>query len=332
MNSNPKPGKRPAENKSRKTTSGQASSHPRKEGTPIRGGGTPRYAQEKKDREKRLERRNPRAEHKEGKDTLGEKLRDDLELPKTPVLPDEDMEADGTIRLQVFLARAGVCSRRGAVEIIEKGRIRVNGTTVFNSGARVNPEEDVVALDSKTIRMARNLVYLALNKPPKYLCTNDDPEGRPLAKDLLRPVYTQRLFYVGRLDYMTSGLIFYTNDGNFARTLTHPGSKIEKEYEVQTKDEIPDELMEKFAKGIYVQGEMFRCKSFQKMGGHTVRVVLEEGKNKELRRVFLSENITVKRIHRVRIGSVSIRGIQPGRFRELKKSEVESLLRGAKLP
>ena len=99
---------------------------------------------------------------------------------------------DGTIRLQVFIARAGVASRRGAVEVIEKGKIRVNGKTVFNAGARVNPAEDVITVDNRTIRMARNMVYLAVNKPPKYLCTNEDPEGRPLVKDLLRPIYTQR--------------------------------------------------------------------------------------------------------------------------------------------
>jgi len=237
---------------------------------------------------------------------------------------------DGTIRLQVFIARAGVASRRGAVEVIEKGKIRVNGKTVFNAGARVNPAEDVITVDNRTIRMARNMVYLAVNKPPKYLCTNEDPEGRPLVKDLLRPIYTQRLFYVGRLDFMTSGLIFYTNDGDFARAMTHPGSKVEKEYEVFTKDIIPEDLMEKFKKGIYVQGEMYRCKSFEKQGDHTVRVVLEEGKNKEIRRVFLSQNISVKKIHRLRIGNVTVKGLQPGRFRELKKNEVENLLKGAK--
>lgn len=243
--------------------------------------------------------------------------------------PQDQESDDGSIRLQVFLARAGVASRRGAVEVIEKGRIRVNGTTVFNAGSRVTPE-DSITIDGKPIGMARNMIYLAVHKPPKYLCSNADPEGRPLVKDLLKPVYSQRLFYVGRLDYMTSGLIFYTNDGEFSRLLTHPGSKIEKEYEITTKDEIPEELMEKFKKGIYVQGELYQCKAYTLQGAHSVRVILEEGKNKELRRVFLSQNITVKKIHRLRIAGVTLKGILPGRFRELKNNEVEALKKAAK--
>jgi len=236
----------------------------------------------------------------------------------------DDIE-DG-IRLQVWLARAGVASRRSAVELIQNGRVKINGKTTCEPGARVS-DSDQVSLDNRTIGTSQRLVYYVLHKPAKFLCSTADEEGkhRAMALDLIQPFVKERLFSVGRLDYMTSGLLLLTNDGDLARKLAHPSSVTEKEYLVQTKKEVPVELLEEFKKGIRIMGEKFQCQDFSMTGPHSVRLVLAEGKNREIRKVFLSKNITVKRVHRLRVGPVTLRGLEAGRFRKLTDHEIRLL-------
>ncbi|MDC7239193.1 MAG: pseudouridine synthase [Spirochaetales bacterium] len=229
-----------------------------------------------------------------------------------------------SLRLQVYLARCGIGSRRKCEEYIAEGRVTVNGKAVLAAGKKVEPE-DQVTFDGRPVKPEKEFVYIALHKPSGFICSNQDQDGRPLAKDLLADASNRRLFNVGRLDYMTSGLIFFTNDGDFTKLMSHPSSHVEKEYIVTTKKEIPRELMEQFKKGISVQGEYFRLKRYQFKGTRTVAITLEEGKNKELRKVFLSKNITIKSIHRIRIGSIKLTGLDSGRFRKLTKKEVEQL-------
>lgn len=237
---------------------------------------------------------------------------------------ENDLESG--IRLQVWLARAGVTSRRGAVEIIQNGRVRINGKVTCEPGARVT-ETDQVSLDQRVLGTSKRLVYYVLHKPAKFLCTASDEEGqhRDLALDLIQPFVKERLFSVGRLDYMTSGLLLLTNDGEWARHLAHPSSLVEKEYLVQTKKEVPIELLEEFKSGIRIQGERFQAKEFHLTGPHSVRLVLSEGKNREIRKVFQSKNITVKRVHRLRLGPVTLRGLEAGRFRKLTDQEIRTL-------
>ena len=236
-------------------------------------------------------------------------------------MPDE-------IRLQVYLAKCGIASRRKCEEIISQGRITVNGKVVITPGTKVS-EEDIITYDGRKIRQTKKNIYIALHKPSKYLCSTTDPDDRLLAINLLTPVINYRLFNVGRLDYLTSGLIFFTNDGDFAKKMTHPSTHIEKEYVVTTKDEIPVELMEEFKNGIYVQGERFKMKDFEFKGSRCVHIILEEGKNRELRKVFLSRNVSVKKVHRIRIGCIELKGINSGHFRKLTEREVKSLLKDA---
>lgn len=230
------------------------------------------------------------------------------------------------IRLQLYMARCGVASRRKCEEIIAQGRVSVNGSIVILPGTKVD-SEDQIKMDGRLIRPTKKFIYLALHKPSKFLCSNEDPDGRSLAIDLISPAIKQRVYNVGRLDYLTSGLIFFTNDGDFAKKMTHPSSHIEKEYVVTTKKEIPEELMENFKKGIYVGGEFFQMKSYKLNGTNSVNIVLEEGKNRELRKVFQSQNINVKKVHRIRIGNVKLTGINSGHFRHLTEREVKALLR-----
>jgi 23S rRNA pseudouridine2605 synthase len=229
-------------------------------------------------------------------------------------------------RLQLYMARCGVASRRKCEDIISQARISVNGKVVMTPGTKVT-EEDTVTMDGRVIKPARKKIYLALHKPTKFLCSTEDPDGRSLAIDLIAPAIKQRVFNVGRLDYLTSGLIFFTNDGEFAKKITHPSSHVEKEYVVTTKKSIPIELMESFEKGIYVGGEFFKLKSYKLNGSNSVNIVLEEGKNRELRKVFQSENINVKKVHRIRIGNVKMTGLNSGHFRHLTEREIKSLLK-----
>ena len=238
-----------------------------------------------------------------------------------------DSETD-LLRLQVYLARCGIGSRRKCETFIEEGRVAVNGDPVLTPGYKVKPG-DKVSFDGRPMHPEREQVYIALHKPSGFICSNQDSKGRPLAADLIADASKRRLYNVGRLDYMTSGLLFFTNDGDFAKMMTHPSSHVEKEYIVTTKKEIPKELMEQFKKGMSVQGEFFRLKRYEFKGSRTVSIVLEEGKNKELRKVFLSRNITIKSIHRIRIGNVKLTGLDSGRFRKLTSREVEQLKKAA---
>lgn len=237
---------------------------------------------------------------------------------------DEPQEGGQGIRLQVWLARAGVASRRSAVELLQNGRIKVNGKTVCEPGVRIS-DSDEVLLDGRSLNNSARKVYYALHKPSKYVCSTQDEAKRDLALDLIQPFVKERLFSVGRLDYMTSGLLLVTNDGEWARHLSHPSSSVEKEYVVQTKKEIPTELLQEFEAGFWFQGEHYQCRSWSLTGPHSVRLVLSEGKNREIRKVFQSRNITVKRVHRTRVGIVLLRGIESGRFRKLTDFEVKSL-------
>lgn len=238
----------------------------------------------------------------------------------------EREETGDGIRLQVWLARAGVASRRSAVEIVRNGRVKINGKVTCEPGARVS-EGDEVSFDNRLIGNTQRMVYYVLHKPSKFLCSTADEDGkhRPMALELIQPFVKERLFSVGRLDYMTSGLLLLTNDGDWARNLAHPSSVTEKEYLVQTKKEVPVELLEEFKKGIRIMGEKFQCQDYTMTGPHSVRLVLAEGKNREIRKVFQSKNITVKRVHRLRVGPVTLRGLEAGRFRKLTDHEIKVL-------
>ncbi|PIE04588.1 MAG: pseudouridine synthase [Spirochaetales bacterium] len=236
-----------------------------------------------------------------------------------------NQEEKAGIRLQVRMSRFGIASRRKCEEYIAQGRVKVNGRVVIQPGTRVL-DTDEVTFDGARVGQARKFVYIALHKPAGFLCSDADPDGRPLAKDLFQSVVKDRVFHVGRLDFMSSGLIFYTNDGEFARYLTHPSSKIQKEYLVTTKNVIPEEFLERFKRGLVVDGVRYKALEAELTGPRTARVVLTEGKNRELRNVFLGSHLRVRRVHRIRIGSVALKGISAGHFRFLKNSEVKSLM------
>ena len=223
------------------------------------------------------------------------------------------------IRLQVYMARCGVGSRRACETYIRDGRVKVNGLTAV-LGSKVAPS-DRVALDNRQLHPETEQVYLAINKPAGYLCSNSDSRGRPLVLDLLQEI-PQRIFHVGRLDFRSSGLIFYTNDGSFAKIVSHPSSRIEKEYQVETKNPFPEEILSKYKRGLTIDGERYRLRGYKYKTPRKVVLTLSEGKNREIRRVFEHFGHYPSKIHRIRIGCVNIRGIPAGGYRPLSRQEI----------
>jgi 23S rRNA pseudouridine2605 synthase len=221
------------------------------------------------------------------------------------------------------MARCGVGSRRACETYIREGRVTVNGR-IAELGSKVGPA-DRVALDHRQLVPEREQVYLAINKPAGYLCSNSDSRGRPLVLDLLRDI-PQRVFHVGRLDFRSSGLIFYTNDGNFSKIVSHPSSRIEKEYQVETKEPFPEELLRSFKRGLNIKGESYRLRKYQYKTPRKVVLTLIEGKNREIRRVFEHFRYFPTKIHRVRIGCVHVRGIPSGGYRPLSQKEISWFL------
>ncbi len=228
------------------------------------------------------------------------------------------------IRLHLYIARCGVASRRASETIILAGRVRVNGETVRSLGVKVS-EADKVELDGRVLTPESRYVYLAVNKPPGFLCSAVDQRGRPLVKELLPESITERVFTIGRLDFRSSGLLLLTNDGSFAARISHPSAGIEKEYLVDSSVPIPDLMIENFQTGLNIEGEFYRCHEVERLGKRSVRIVLVEGKNKEIRRVFSAFHLHPERLIRLRIGPILLGSLAEGRTRFLSAAEVESL-------
>jgi 23S rRNA pseudouridine2605 synthase len=226
-----------------------------------------------------------------------------------------------TVRLQVYLAHAGIASRRTAEKLIAQGRVTVNGQRVSVPGEKILPQDDV-RFDGKSVKAESSFVYLVLNKPPYHICSSFDPQGRPLALDLLPPC-PFRLYNVGRLDYLSSGLIIFTNDGNFAARIGHPRAEIEKEYLVDSSFPIPDRVVEEFARGLIIDDVLYRARSIEKTGKKSMRVVLVEGKNREIRRIFSHFHLHPEKLQRVRIGPVRIGKLGEEESRPLTKEELD---------
>jgi len=232
------------------------------------------------------------------------------------------------VRLQKFLAEAGVASRRAGEQIILEGRVGVNGTPVRELGVKVDPEHDQVTVDGKLIRAKRKL-YLAMNKPPGLVCSRKDEFSRPTIYDLL-PKEWGHLHSIGRLDYNSEGLLFLTNDGELSLRLTHPRYGVHKKYLATVEGRVEGEMLGRFTRGIFYLGEKLkaekaRCVSASKSQS-IVELELAEGKYHEVRRLFEAEGMSVKRLQRIQIGKIKLGELRPGKWRILTEPEIKSLL------
>jgi len=228
----------------------------------------------------------------------------------------------------VYMAGCGVGSRRYCEQKILEGRVAVNGKIAV-IGSKVSMD-DRVTLDRRLLRPQTAVVYLVVNKPRATLCANSDSRGRPLVLDLLDDIPV-RIYHVGRLDFHSSGLIFYTNDGRFAKIVTHPSSEIEKEYLIEAGDNIQEQCLKEYRRGLDIAGQRYRLKRYVYKTPRKVVLTLIEGKNKEIRRVFEHFRIKLLTVHRIRIGCVRSHGIPAGGYRSLSRKEVSWFLdRGKK--
>lgn len=232
-------------------------------------------------------------------------------------------EKPGT-RLQTVIARSGLASRRAAEDLITAGRVSLNGTVVTELGARAMPG-DVVAVDGKAIQAETQLHYLALNKPPGFLCAMSDEYGRPLATSLFKPEITERVYNVGRLDLDSCGLILFTNDGGFAAKAGHPSSGLAKDYDIVADRRIPNDFGPRFQRGLEDEGEVLRARNVTITGERTCTVRLVEGKNREIRRALALFGLNAVVLRRVTIGPVSLGGLVEGRWRRLTAEEMAAL-------
>lgn len=232
------------------------------------------------------------------------------------------------VRLQKYLAEAGVASRRASEQIILAGRVRVNGVVVTELGAKVEPDRDHVNLDGKPLR-ARRKIYLALNKPRGVVCSRKDERGRPTLFELL-PKEWGHLHSAGRLDFNSEGLIFLTNDGELSLRLTHPRYGVKKKYLATVEGRVDDALLETLTRGVYHQGERLKAERARVISGGPSHAVVElelaEGKYREVRRLFESQGRTVRRLQRIQIGKIKLGELRPGKWRTLTETEIKSLL------
>ena len=235
-------------------------------------------------------------------------------------------------RLQKFLARAGLGSRRQIEDWVRQGRITVNGVAA-QLGAQVGAADDI-QIDGKRVsvradRQRRRV--LAYYKPVGEMTTRSDPEGRPTIFERLPPLRDGRWIAVGRLDLTTQGLLLVTNDGELANRLMHPSSQIEREYAVRVLGEVAPEMLKRLREGVTLEDGVARFDDLREAGGEGANrwyhVVLREGRNREVRRLWESQGVTVSRLTRVRYGPVALRrGLHPGRWDELDETQIGALL------
>lgn len=239
----------------------------------------------------------------------------------------KDGAARSGVRLQKVLARAGVASRRAAELLIRAGRVRVDGRIANELGTRVDPRRVRVEVDGRRV-VAEPLVYLVLNKPRGVVTTLHDPEGRPTVAELLREAGA-RVVPVGRLDFNTSGALICTNDGEFANRLAHPRHHVRKEYLVKVSGAVDQAVLARFRASISIGGKRTRPAevSLLRVEGDKswLAVRLEEGRNRQVRRLAEQAGLVVMRLVRSAHAGVSVEGVAPGRHRPLTKAELERL-------
>lgn len=227
------------------------------------------------------------------------------------------------MRLQKFLSRAGVASRRHSETMIRAGRVRVNGAVVTEMGAKVDPSGDRVEVDGRAVDLGER-VWVLVHKPPGYVTTRDDPWGRPTVYSLL-PADYDGLFHVGRLDLDSEGLLLLTNEGGTANRLLHPRHEVDRVYRVECAGEPAAAVLERLRAGVELEDGPARAHAAERLDDGSVRVVMREGRKREVRRLFEAVGHPVRRLIRERFGPVSLRGLEPGEWRPLTDAEVAEL-------
>jgi 23S rRNA pseudouridine2605 synthase len=242
--------------------------------------------------------------------------------------PSGDVEtADGRERLQKVLASAGIASRRECEQLIVEGRVEVDRQVVTELGTRVDPQQQEIRVDGESLPRPK-LVYFAVNKPTGVVSTSRDPAGRPRVIDLMPPD-VPRVFCVGRLDITSEGLIIVTNDGELANALTHPRHGVEKIYHVVVAGQVEPEVLTQLRQGLHLaegfaHAKHIRIKSRHKRSS-VLEMILDEGRNREVRRLLARVGHKVQRLKRVAVGPVRLGEMPAGAVRPLTKKEIQAI-------
>ena len=244
---------------------------------------------------------------------------------------------DSGIRLQKILSAAGRASRRAAESLIEAGRVTVNGETVTALGSRADPGRDDIRLDGRRVGLPSVRRYLLLNKPRGYVTTRSDPQHRKTVLDLI-PNVADYVYPVGRLDYDSEGLLLLTNDGDLAARLTHPRHGVPRVYEATVRGVPSEARLRRLAAGVPVDGQraapagvrLLANRFARRTDESRVRIVLREGRNRQVRRMLEAIGHPVRRLRRVEMGPLRLGRLRPGAVRELLVSEVAALQRAAR--
>jgi 23S rRNA pseudouridine2605 synthase len=229
-------------------------------------------------------------------------------------------------RLQKFLGRAGVGSRRKCEQLIAEGRVGINGESATQLGVKVVPNRDIVTVDGVPVRPQKPL-YLVLHKPKNCLCTSDDDYGRKTVLDFL-PGIAQRIYTVGRLDYDAEGLLILTNDGDFAQRVVHPRWGIAKRYRVTVNGFFTREAAKALRDGVHLEGKVIQPLSLRVVSRGSrvsgLEIVISQGINRQIKRMLEQVGYKVVSIKRTRIGGVRLGPLKPGKFRRMTPSEIAS--------
>ena len=234
---------------------------------------------------------------------------------------------DGTIRLNKYIANAGICSRREADALISSGVVQVNGKNITEMGYKVKPT-DIIKYGGQTLKKER-MVYLILNKPKDYITTSDDPQKRRTVLELIQGACKERIYPVGRLDRATTGLLMFTNDGELTKKLTHPSHGVRKVYHVELDKPLKNSDLEKISAGIELEDGEIKVDEVTYIGDGSdktqVGVEIHSGKNRIVRRIFEHMGYNVRKLDRVIFGSLTKKDLPRGRWRLLNDSEVGML-------
>ncbi len=229
------------------------------------------------------------------------------------------------MRLQKYLAQAGIASRRASEKLILQGRIKVNGITIKELGTKVNPESDIIEVDGKICRIKQDYVYILLNKPKGILTSVKDPFGRPTVLELLKGV-KDRVFPVGRLDKDTEGLVLLTNDGELAYKITHPKFKVFKTYIAHVQGIVKDKDIQALKNGIILEDGMTspaKVEIIKFFDNSTVlQLKIYEGRKRQIRRMCAAIGHPIINLKRIEIGNLSLNGLKVGQWRYLNREEI----------
>jgi 23S rRNA pseudouridine2605 synthase len=229
-------------------------------------------------------------------------------------------------RLSKALAAAGIASRRACEQLIFEGKVTVNGELVLKPQTLVSWEKDTIAIDGTPVKKEQEKVYFVLNKPKGYVCSNKPLGSKKLVIDLFKE-FPYRLFTVGRLDRDTTGLLLLTNDGLFAQNVIHPSKGWTKEYLIKTASEVTAEQLEKISRGALVEGVWVKPARVTKVRRGTLKIVVREGKKREVRVLVQKADLEIISLHRIRIGDLTLGNLAVGHFRPLSEKEKKLLLR-----